>query len=186
MSVEGPSLIREESHKAVARIAKLAEWLSVAGIVLLAGSAAYLLLDTDRLLQHLSCEAPAIVGRPPETMVRLAGLVALVPAILFGLALWQVRQLFGLYRQGRIFDARIPDMLMRLGYLAVAAGVVGIVARTLVILFLTLANPPGQRTVAVGIGTTDIMCLIVGLLLYAFAFVVRESRRIADENESFV
>jgi hypothetical protein len=83
-------------------------------------------------------------------------------------------------------DPTIPTILLHLGVLAAAAGAAGVLARTLVILFLTLGNPPGQRTVAIGIGTQDIMCLIVGLLLYAFAFVMKESRRIADENESFV
>ncbi len=185
MSVK-PSANNEESYRVIAKVAALAEWASVAGIILLVGSAAYLSLDTGRLLQHLSCEAPAILARPSDTVVLLAGATALVPVAMLAFALWQARQLFRFYRERRIFDPGIPGILLRLGYLAVAAGAAGVLARTLVILFLTLGNPPGQRTVAIGIGTQDIMCLIVGLLLYGFAFVMKESRRIADENEGFV
>jgi Protein of unknown function (DUF2975) len=185
MSTES-STNADECYRAIAKIGVLAEWVSVIGIVLLFGSVAYLSLDTQRLLGYLARETADIVGRPSDMMVWLAGVAALVPTILLALALWQARQLFRLYRERRIFDPTIPTILLHLGVLAAAAGAAGVLARTLVILFLTLGNPPGQRTVAIGIGTQDIMCLIVGLLLYAFAFVMKESRRIADENESFV
>jgi hypothetical protein len=176
----------ERSYRSIVRIALVAEWASVAGILLLIGAAAYLSLDSDRLLQHLAREAPASVGKPSEMIVLLAGTVALVPAVFVILALWQARKLFRLYRARQIFAPGIPGILVHLGYLAFGAAVAGIVTRTLVILLLTSGNPPGQRMFSVGVGTSEILGLIAGLLLFAFSVVVKESRRIAAENESFV
>jgi Protein of unknown function (DUF2975) len=178
--------IKQESYRAIARIAFLAEWTSVAGIGLVAGSVGYLWLDSDRLLQHLAREAPAIVGQPSETMLLLAGAAALVPVVLLVLALWQARALFRLYRGRQIFAPDIPRILVRLGYLAFGAAAASMVARTLVILFLTIGNPPGQKHFAIGFGSNEVLGLIAGFLLCAFSLVVKESQRIADENESFV
>jgi hypothetical protein len=185
MSAQATS-IKEDSYRAIARIALVAEWASVAGILLLIGAAAYLSLDSSRLLQYLAREAPAIVDKPSDAMVLLAGAVAFVPAILIILALWQARNLFRLYRARQIFAPGIPGILGHLGYLAFGAAAAGIVTRTLVTLFLTSGNPPGQRHLSIGIGTNEMLGLIAGLLLFAFSLVVKESRRIAAENESFV
>jgi Protein of unknown function (DUF2975) len=185
MSTESTS-IKEESYRTIARIAFLAEWTSVAGIVLVAGSVGYLWLDRGRLLQHLARETPAIVGQPSEMMLLLSGAAALVPVVLFILALWQARALFRLYRGRQIFAPGIPQILVRLGYLAFAAAVASMVTRTLVILFLTIGNPPGQKHLAIGFGSNEVLGLVVGFLLCAFSLVVKESQRIADENESFI
>jgi hypothetical protein len=185
MSAEAAS-IREDSYRAIARIALVAEWASVAGILLLMGAAAYLSLDSGRLLQYLAREVPGGVGKPSDMMVALAGAVAFVPAILVILALWQARKLFRLYRARQIFAPGIPDILHHLGYLAFGAAAAAMVTRTLVILFLTSGNPPGHIKLSVGISTNEVLGLIAGLLLFAFSLVVKESRRIAAENESFV
>ncbi|MFX5680498.1 hypothetical protein ABTE28_20600, partial [Acinetobacter baumannii] len=53
-------------------------------------------------------------------------------------------------------------------------------------LILTLANPSGQRAIALNIGLDDILWAIVGGLLVAIAWTLREAARIAEENASFV
>jgi hypothetical protein len=178
---------RSASYSAISRIAFFAQWTSVLGVATVAGSVVYLWLDKGRLLLHLKRELPDIIVTPPtEAMLFLAGAVGALPALLVVLALWQAKGLFGLYREGRIFAPEIPAILMRLGHLAVGAALASIVTRTLVILFLTLENPPGARHVVLGFGSTEVLGLVASFLLFSFSLVARESRRIADENESFI
>ncbi|MGL4635160.1 MAG: DUF2975 domain-containing protein [Beijerinckiaceae bacterium] len=173
-------------YDSIARIAFLAEWTSVAGIVMLLGAAVYLSLDSGRLLEYLARDAPSTFGTPSKTMVWLAGMLALVPTILLVFLLWQVRTLFRLYALKQVFTPAIPEILVRLGYLAFGAAAAGIVTRTIIILLLTIGNPAGQRHLAVGISAGEIMGLVAGFLFLAFSLVVKESLRIAAENESFV
>jgi hypothetical protein len=177
---------KEMRYNAIARIAFLAEWTSVSGIVLVAGSVGYIWLDESRLLKHLAREVPEHLTHPSEMMLLLAGAAALVPVVLFVMALWQARTLFRRYRDRQIFAPCIPVILVRLGYLAFGAAAASVVTRTIVILFLTIGNPPGQKHLAIGFGSNEVLGLIVGFLLCAFSLVVKESQRIADENESFV
>ncbi len=51
---------------------------------------------------------------------------------------------------------------------------------------LTLANPPGERMLAITSSIRDYFALIVGGVLFAAASVMREAARIADENAGFV
>lgn len=177
---------KEAGRRTINRIALVAEWTCVAGIAFVGASVAYLWLDNGRLFRHLAREAPMVVSPPSEAMLLLAGTVAIIPAALFMIALWQTRSLFGHYRRGEMFTGQIPGILVRLGYLAIGATLAGVLARTLVTILLTLGNPPGQRHLAIGISSTEVFGLIVGFLFFCFAQVARESRRIADENEGFI
>jgi len=116
----------------------------------------------------------------------LAGMLSLIPVAIFVAAMWEVRRLFRLLGKSRVLDPAVPRLLVRLGRLAVAAAVAGIVVRTLVVLVMTSSNPPGQKHLVIGIGSNEFASLIIGLLLFAFALVVQESLRIVDENRSFV
>lgn len=51
---------------------------------------------------------------------------------------------------------------------------------------MTDANPDGQQQLVIGVSTTDIASLIIGLLFHAFALVTHEALVIEDENRSFV
>lgn len=177
---------KDESLAKITRIAKFAEWASIGGILLLVGAGVYQLFDRSQLARFYPRDQSVDLGGVPEVALVIASATALIPAILYILALWQAMKLFGLYRTGQIFVPAAPAILVRLGYLALAAAAAGVVARTLVVLFLTLGNPPGQRQIVVGIGTEEILSLIVGLLVCAFSLVVEEAQRFADENKGFI
>jgi Protein of unknown function (DUF2975) len=176
----------EESYRMITRIARWAEWASLAGIALIVGSFGYLWLDSSRLLNHLMRGMPEIIKPPSSAPLYLAGIAAMIPALMLIIALWQVRILFRLYRIRQIFAPDIPVILVRLGMLAISAAAASIIVRTIITLLLTLGNPPGYRHIAVGFGSEEVLALIAGLLLWCFSLVMKESRRIADENESFV
>jgi hypothetical protein len=77
-------------------------------------------------------------------------------------------------------------MLGRLGKLAVAAALVGFVTRTAVGLLMTSANPVGQKMLIIGLGSGEMIGLLVGVLVFLFASVVRDTTALAQENASFI
>jgi hypothetical protein len=177
---------KDESLARITRIATMAEWASVSGILVLVGGGVYQLLDRSHLARFFPRDLSVDFGGASEATLVIASATALVPAILYILALWQAMKLFRLYRTGQIFVPAVPAILVRLGYLVLAAAAAGVITRTLVVLLLTMGNPPGQRQLAVGIGTEEILSLIIGLLVCAFSLVAKEAQRFVDENKGFI
>ena len=122
----------------------------------------------------------------PAAAIALSSGICLVPIITFLLALWDACQVFHLLGTRPIFDLALPRRLLRLGSLASAAAISGIVARPLVVLVLTRGNPPGQQQLVIGISSEEIAGLIMGLLCYTFALIIQEAIGIELENRGFV
>jgi hypothetical protein len=181
------ALLIEDRYRSISRIARVAEWLSIASIIVIVAAIGYVWSDQQKLLSFLAQDVPGLIINAPSGGARVAaGMFGSIAPILLIAALWEARQLFRLFARRRIFDAEIPAILVRLGFLAIAAAVAGIVARTIIVLLLTVNNPPGQIQLSLGIGSQELLGLVAGLLLFAFSLITKETRRIADENESFV
>jgi hypothetical protein len=116
----------------------------------------------------------------------LAYLTSLVPTAIFVAALWEARGFFRLLGATEIFDPAAPPRVVRLGVLAIAASIAGIVVRLVVGLIMSSADPAGPQQLVIAISSSEISSLIVGLLLFAFALVMREAASVAAENRSFV
>lgn len=94
--------------------------------------------------------------------------------------------MFHLIGDGFLLDQDCQKSMVRLGRLAIASAVLGIVARTLILVLMTSNNPPGQKMLSIGIGSGEISSLIIGLLFFIFALVVKETASIAEENRSII
>lgn len=168
-------------------IAQFAEWLAVAGVAMGLGYVAYLALAPDALAVALRREVPGVVVAPGAPALTAAGLVSLVPALIFIAAMGSARTLFRLLgRAATVFDPAAPSLLRRIGLLAVAAAVAGVVVRMAVGLLMTSANPPGQQQLVLSISSGDVTALVVGLLMLAFALVMREGIRLDEDNRSIL
>lgn len=151
------------------------------------GYAAYLAIAPDALVTGLRREVPGVVVEPGAAALTAAGLVSLVPALIFIGAMWSVRTLFRvLGRAETVFHPTAPSLLKRIGLLAVAAAVAGSVVRMTVALLMTSANPPGQRQLVLSVSSGDVTALVVGLLMLAFALVMREGIRLDEDNRSIL
>lgn len=184
---EDTQMDRNACEKRLRRYSRIAEWLSVVGMFVVGAGCAYLLTDHNALLAYLQRDVPAtVIVTPSQPVLWTAYAVALIPAAIFLLALWETRRFFALIGTRPIFDSAASRSLMRLGYMTIAICVSQIVVRTTVVLLMTSANPPGQRQLAIGIGSTDIAALIIGFLFFTFALVMQEASRLARENQEFV
>lgn len=122
-----------------------------------------------------------------DGQTRLLGLLAsLAPALLLGLSLQQVWALFGRYARGDIWGAPSLRHLRRAALALTALAPTLPLSKTLAVLALTAANPPGQRILHLGLGLQDLLALLTGLVLLAVATVMAEAARLAEENAGFV
>ena len=104
----------------------------------------YLGSNPHALMAYLKRDIPGVAIMPDAGATTLASVLSLIPVAIFVAAMWQARSLFRLLGKSRIFDPAAPRLLARLGRLAIAAALAGIVMRTLVVLAITSANPSGQ------------------------------------------
>jgi hypothetical protein len=168
------------------RVARRAEWIALAGSILVPAYALYLGTNRQALLAWLSPDPAAILVPPADPALWLAYALNMVSVAIFAAAMWQARLLFRLLGRARMFDPATSRVLVRLGRLAIAGAVAGVTMRPVTGLLLSSANPPGHSQLVLGIGSDDIIALIAGLLLLAFALVTQEAARIEEENRGFV
>lgn len=109
-----------------------------------------------------------------------------LPLLLFLAGLWQVRRLFESYARGQIFTLAAARTIRRAGVIALAIVPVQILVNTLSVLLLTAANPPGQRQLAIGVSSTELAVVVIGMTLIVMGWVMGEAVRISDENSQFV
>lgn len=128
-----------------------------------------------------------LVHKPYGSRTLLAGFLAsTLPCGLLVYAIYQLRQLFGLYRDGEIFTSKNCACLLHLGYAMLAWLPVGMSFDAIVSLAVTLGNPPGQHYLAIGVHTMDIVVFLMGAVFVVLAWVMREGARIAEEQAQFV
>ncbi|MXQ09418.1 hypothetical protein GQ651_16345 [Alphaproteobacteria bacterium GH1-50] len=119
-----------------------------------------------------------------------AVLLALAPAAI-GVAamcfvLWQMQALFRLFSEGQALTMPAALRIRRIGLGLLVAGLAGPVLRPLQILILTSANPPGERMLALGIGSSDVGLLLAAGLLTVIGWAMADAAWVAEENRGFV
>jgi tetrahydromethanopterin S-methyltransferase subunit F len=182
----GADALGEGRRKRLRRLSHRAAWLTLGGVALAIVYSVYLPFDREALLAYLRRDVPGPFVMPPENRLWLAYGIGLVPFAAFVAAMWEARRFFMVLARARIFDPAVPPIVARLGGLAIGIAIAEIIVRPLVVLVMTSANPDGQQQLVIGVSTTDIASLIIGLLFYAFALVMREALAIEDENRSIV
>lgn len=130
----------------------------------------------------LASTTPLIADYPLNLGTRLLGtLVMLLPDLVFMLMLWQLLQLFRGYRQAMLFTFSQIRRYQLIGLLLCVSFVTKIITTPLLDLVLTLPGPElhGQ----INIGSSDFQLLLAGLIVSALALVMREAKRLADEQQ---
>jgi hypothetical protein len=183
IDLTGPAAAARERLRLIARTA---EALALGGMVTVVGYAVFLLVEPEAMLRALSREVVDDIVDPGGLAVGIAWFLSLVPAIMFVTAMWWVRDLFRLLRRAPLFHPDAPPLMRRIGLLALAGTVAGILTHTLVAAVLTVANPPGHQHLVISLSSSDVIALIVGLLLLAFAQVMREGQRLDEDSRSIV
>jgi Protein of unknown function (DUF2975) len=180
MNVPNQTLARLE------RISRFGEWICLLGILLVGGYSVFLVAQPAEAVAVMQRGIPGIANLPSNNMLILAGLVALLPMLVFIYALWRAHRLFGLIGTGHFLSEKSQKLMVHLGRLAIILAVLGIASHTLVGLILTSANPPGQNILLIEIDSGSISSVIIAVLFFTFSLLMKETASIAEENKSFI
>lgn len=182
MSAPPPSLDR------FIRLAKIMEWVTIVGIVLITILAAGAVLFPDwtrnLALAKLGHGATAIQITP--TGQALAALVIAIPVGVMLFGLFAVRRMFADFAHGEILTMRAAGHLQTFAATVLIQAPLSPLVSAGLSLALTYGNPSGSRMLMIGFSLNDYFALIIGGVLLATATIMREAARVADENASFV
>lgn len=122
---------------------------------------------------------------PWTPMLKLFGFCAdLIGALPFLISLFFLKRLFSHYKDGEIFTRRNAILYRKLGvlYLMDALFITSL-SQTLMILAVTMTNPPGHRYLSISFGTPNLSSLFYGTLVVIVSWVMLEASRLHDEHK---
>ena len=122
------------------------------------------LADLAPQIAGLPCGAAAVIDETAQAWAVAISVVPIALAIGFFVTVWR---LFGEFRAGRALTLPAQRLLQQLAWLLLAIVVSQPLVRAAMSVALTMANPPGQRHLVIGLGSNDYLGLIVALTLLA-------------------
>jgi len=137
----------------------------------------------NRLPEAFFQSLPISPTTPLPLPVLAAGFVAsLLPigVMVYGLA--TMRRLFQLYENGEIFSGQNVRCFRHLGYAIVAWVIASTVYTPLLSVIITATNPPGEKSLVIQFGSTQLAALIAGGIVMLIAWVMEEGRKLEDER----
>ena len=120
-----------------------------------------------------------------------AGAVAVVAFMLcqattFGLALYALWRAFGEIAGRDHVDHVAALWMSRAGKAFLATSVLMILSRPALSAIISLDAPPGQRFLSLGIGTSELMALLVSAVLTLVARIMTVAAELAEDNRQIV
>jgi Protein of unknown function (DUF2975) len=132
----------------------------------------------------------AQAGMPTMTTLSLfqgslAAALALVPVGLMASALWHAYRCFIRFSRGDYFTRDTVRSLRRFGFTLFFAAIACIVIPPIIGVIATFGGP-GKATLAVSIGSHDVVLLLFAGVVWQMASVMVKAADIAEENEQFI
>ena len=122
----------------------------------------------------------------PTTLLLFCFAITMLPALLITYALQQLRRLFQLYVDGRVFTLANCICLRNLSIALLAWTPVRLIFDALISLTLTSINPPDQRFIALSIKEPELTTMFLGLIFLVIAWVMAEARRLQEDNAGII
>lgn len=114
-----------------------------------------------------------------------AALIAIQLGLLFA-ALYCVWRMFGAFSAEEPLSGESAHWMGRAStaFVAVAAG--GILLRMLMVLALTMGNPPGQHMLEIGFGSSELLTLLIACIMYMTGRLMAVAAEVRAEQRDFV
>lgn len=110
-----------------------------------------------------------------------ADILNLIPLIL---SLFVLKSIFRNYQKGEIFSTANATQYRRIGWLFVLdALLIKSLSNTLLVLAVTLTNPPGHRYITVSFGAPNMTALFCGILVIVISWVMLEASKLHDDQQ---
>jgi len=124
----------------------------------------------------------AMPGPLPAWVRGLCFLAAMVPGTVLMVTLLRLRNLFALYKKGRIFTLANVACFRSVARALLWWAVASILSTPLAGLAVTAANPPGRHILSLGIGSAELALFFVAALAVVISRVMDEARRLDEEQ----
>ncbi|MFZ5963092.1 DUF2975 domain-containing protein [Thalassococcus sp. BH17M4-6] len=170
------------------RFAEFLRYAALAGIVIVVLSWGWTVLDPQRLADARAEELG--LDRVGAALGPGARILLLVMAALSGAAviatLIPAARLCRAYSRDAALSVEAAAAISGIGCGLVAQAAMGVLRRTGDTLALTLGAPAGERTLALGFGSTDLGLALAASLMLMIGLVMRQAVDIARDNAGFV
>ncbi len=172
----------------VSKWAAVLRGITIAAMVVLPITIIGGLFNTPLVPQALNGALEGVAVSPDATRGQLIAVVALnlISPLILLLTLNEMRKLFGAYIAGQVLTESSARLIQRIGQGFLALAIVPFILRPIQSVLLTLANPPGERSLAVGLDSDMIFFALSGGLIMVIGWAMREASDVASENRSFV
>lgn len=187
--MNNPTAASESSPmRRVRRLSRWMEWACWLLLVLLPLALVfYWATASDAVLAAHARLSPQAIQGPITGWQRAAsGAVMAIPLGLLLAGVWQARRCFAMFARGQVFTRQATTLLGRFAGWVAWAALASMLAGGLGSVLLTLHNPPGQRQLALGIGSDQVFTLFFAGTVWLMAAVIAQGRSLAEENEGFV
>ena len=173
------------------RVRRISRWMVAACWVLLVvlpvALVGYWATASEAMLAgHANLPPQALLGPITAWQRVAAGAVMGLPLALLLAGVWQARRCFEMFAQGQVFTLQATTLLGRFAGWVAWAALAALLASSATSVLLTLNNPPGQRHLAIGIGSDHVFTLFFAGLVWLMAAVIAQGQALAEENEGFV
>ncbi|MDP8997775.1 MAG: DUF2975 domain-containing protein [Pseudomonadota bacterium] len=158
-------------------------WTAFVAVAVFLG---YVAFNPNELAAIAMLGLPALENTPTSTAQFWISIVAVLPALLFLFALWRVNEVFKLISLGEFLKPKCQSLLVQLGWLAIIGSLLDIICHTATVALLTSNNPPGKHQLNIGLSSGHITSVMLGIILFIFALLLREMAAIDEDNKGII
>jgi hypothetical protein len=113
-------------------------------------------------------------------------LIALLPLSALTCVIFDVRKLFGFYKEGVMFSLDHVIIFKNTAKALLWWVLFSIIYESAKSVLFTAGNPPGSRLLEVGFSSGEFTTLMVGGIVFVIAWVMDEGRILIEENELII
>ncbi len=169
----------------LSRLARLLRVLTIGGMVLLP-LAIIIGLATSPATFATSQFDFDLSPQITQTQLWAAIALGLINVLIVLFILNGMRKLFDAYSKGDVLTDYCAVLIQRIGKGFVTLAAANFLLYPLQTLLLTMANPPGQRSITIGLNSDMIFFALSGGLIVVIGWAMREASDAAAENKAFV
>lgn len=113
-------------------------------------------------------------------------LFTVIPLSLWIYGLFNLRNLFRNYAQGKVFLRENAKYIKRFAWMNILIGALAPIIGGVYSLILTMNYQEGERFLSISLGTSEIHTIFLGIVFVVIAHVMESAHALSEENEQFV
>ncbi len=169
--------------KTLSVVARVLVALSFIGLGVLAVLFAVSALPELWASNHLNGEAASALRPWQKIGLWVIAAIAVAPMIAM---LMIMARLFSGFAKGHVFTGQSATSIRQIGGLLIIGAVLGVCVGAIRSVLVTITNPVGERSLAITIGSEEVILIVLGGLLLVIGQAMAEAARIDAENRSFI